>query len=385
MKYVKQCSFISIAAAVLLSGCNKAEIKTDVAVTETGVEIHSDMAAAEMKIETNAETQEENLGVPSFPSSYTGGNEKVRFDCTLEIPEGFDPSSFYLPDVTGLQLVDQDAAFQVGVGEQEIKEQTVEPKSADYIADTYYYYLTDGTMVCVDTGFYSGNDAASCYIRTEPANERGASKETFSFGTAEDFIEQIKNKLSAMSYPVEELQFSWFSLNKSEYQKLEQSYLADGSIEPDRAKGDWTEEDNVYEIYAWQMYGGLPVFEQMMTTRVGRAFESYKKAPLQAICSEKGILFLNANAPYRFEPTQEKAAFLEFPEIVSVIEEKYDRTLDDNVYTIYRAKLALRIYLEENQTYAAEPIWYFEVEDDNGGVSLILINALTGKEIYLDP
>lgn len=372
MGRIHKLSAIAVVVTVLLAGCNK-----------TGVEI--DNIVAETKKETNTEINEGNSDTPFFPLSYAGGTEKVKFDCILEIPERFDPFNFYLPKVNGLQCVDQDAAFKVGVGEQEIKDQIMYPKDADHIADEYLYFLSDDTMIDVDTGFSIWSDIASCYSRTAPLNERGVSKEKFPFGAAEDYIDQIKDKLSSISYPVNEFQFYWFSVNKNEYQELEQKYLEDGSIEPDKVKGEWTDEDNIYEIYAWQMYGELPVFPQFMTKRIGRAFENYQKAPLSAMCSEKGILCLNATAPYKFETTEDKASFLAFPEIVSTVEQKYDNLLDETVYTVYRAKLVVRVYYDENQQYAAEPIWYFEVMDGDENATVVLVNALSGKEIYLDP
>lgn len=37
----------------------------------------------------------------------------------------------------------------------------------------------------------------------------------------------------------------------------------------------------------------------------------------------------------------------------------------------------------EDQQYMAEPIWYLEVNDNNSQKYVMLVNAETGKEIYL--
>lgn len=39
--------------------------------------------------------------------------------------------------------------------------------------------------------------------------------------------------------------------------------------------------------------------------------------------------------------------------------------------------------LDEDQQYMAEPIWYLEVNDNNSQKYVMLVNAETGKEIYL--
>lgn len=363
MAVMRLCKFGGIIAltVIILSGCNNRKIYDE---AETVVQ----------------ETEKEDF----FPSSYTGGTEKVKFDCELEIPDDFDSFHFYLPSVKGLQCIDQNEAYKIGVGEHEIKDQIVYPKDSDSITDQYYYFLDDDTVVGIDSGFYLWNDAASCYVRTEPLNASDASKEQFDFASADEYIEQIKNKLECMSYPVDELEFSWFSVNENEYRELEEKYIANGYIEPDKKKNEWTEEDNVYEIYAWQKYGGLQVFQQYMTVHMKSAFESYQKAPVSAYCSEKGILSLTAVAPYAFEATGEKAVFLKFPEIAELAAKKYDNLLDETTYTVERAKLAVRVYYDEKQEYAAEPIWYFEVKDGYGNETVLIMNAVTGKEIYLD-
>lgn len=39
--------------------------------------------------------------------------------------------------------------------------------------------------------------------------------------------------------------------------------------------------------------------------------------------------------------------------------------------------------MDEKQKYKADPIWYFEVVENNISKSVTLINAETGKEIFL--
>ena len=41
-----------------------------------------------------------------------------------------------------------------------------------------------------------------------------------------------------------------------------------------------------------------------------------------------------------------------------------------------------RVYIDENQKYAEEPVWYFEV-NDGSRKTVMLVNAETGKEINL--
>ena len=61
--------------------------------------------------------------------------------------------------------------------------------------------------------------------------------------------------------------------------------------------GGWTEDNDAYEIYAWQIYENIPIFPQIMTTNMTRAVESYQRAPISAVYNKKGLLTLMAEAP----------------------------------------------------------------------------------------
>ena len=63
--------------------------------------------------------------------------------------------------------------------------------------------------------------------------------------------------------------------------------------------------------------------------------------------------------------------------------EKFENILNDAEYEVTRAKFYERVYLDEGQKYKADPIWYFEVVENNISKSVTLINAETGKEIFL--
>ena len=50
---------------------------------------------------------------------------------------------------------------------------------------------------------------------------------------------------------------------------------------------------------------------------------------------------------------------------------------------VERAKFYEYVYRNEAQKYTAEPVWYLELTDDNSERHVMLVNAETGKEIYL--
>ena len=160
--------------------------------------------------------------------------------------------------------------------------------------------------------------------------------------------------------------------------------MEDGVIGNENLKADgWTEDNNAYEIYGWQTYEGLPVFPQIMTSLMSRAIENYQKATVTALYNKNGMLTLMANETYFFEHSEDVTAFKPFPEIADALIAKYDYLLNELTYTVTRAKLAVRVYFDESQVYQAEPVWYFEVYDNNSNLEIVLFNAVTGEEIYL--
>ena len=113
------------------------------------------------------------------------------------------------------------------------------------------------------------------------------------------------------------------------------------------------------------------------------ADDSPDNAPVQAIYSARGLEELSINYIYDFKNEQNTVALKPFEEIASVVEAKYENLLNDSKYEITRAKLYERVYTGENQKYAEEPIWYFEVVENGNNKTVTLVNAETGKEINL--
>lgn len=154
-------------------------------------------------------------------------------------------------------------------------------------------------------------------------------------------------------------------------------------MEEEKRKGSWSQEDDAYFIYAWQEYEGIPVFVEYMSIARDFAFDTPDNAPILAIYSARGLESLNIGCIYAFENGGTQIRLQPFEEIAAVVEEKFENILNDARYEVTRAKLFERVYLNEEQKYEAEPVWYFEVVENDISKSVTLINAETGKEIYL--
>lgn len=319
-----------------------------------------------------------------FPEKYFEQKEKVKFECNLEVPEEFDVSDFYMPVIKGETIVDSGKVFEKYVEGKTISEEYHYSVSDAPPWGQDVYVLEDGTLAGSDGGMIYVSPQTGIYIDFARANEFGAKKDIFDFGTGEQCVDQVKSELEEIGFPVSEYKFDWFSTSGEEHAVIEQNKLEEELTDYAHTNQDgWTDENNSYEIYGWQIYEGLPVFPQMMSSAMMRAFENYQKAPVSATYTKQGIIIMSVKPSYIFEASDEKMEFLTFPEIADAVDQRYCDLLDDGTYTVTRAKLAVRTYYGKNDELAAEPVWYFEV-DHNSSVEVLLFNAVTGREIYMN-
>ena len=151
----------------------------------------------------------------------------------------------------------------------------------------------------------------------------------------------------------------------------------------EKRKESWSQEDDAYFIYGYQKYEDIPIFHEMMSIARVMAYDTPDNAPIQAIYSTRGIEKLDISGVYEFEKGKQQVTLKPFEDIAAVVEEKFENILNDADYEVTRAKFYERVYLDEKQKYKADPIWYFEVVENNISKSVTLINAETGKEIFL--
>lgn len=371
-KGLKQ-TMIMLGMCICLSGCGKEAKETKPQIepnTEDTVKVTDD----------TVQSEDGNF----FPESYSEQTEKIKIECLLNVPEKFDVSNFHAPVIKGFSYIDSETAYAKYVEGKVISEEHHdEPIYENVKNDTYV--LEDGTLVGLTGDFIYYKPEAATYRQVVRASERSAPKDNFEFATGDECTEQVREKLKEIGFPVEEYQFDWFSTSGEDYAILEQRALDDGMLDSQSVKSDgWTEADSTYEIYGWQLYEGLQVLPQVMTSAMTRAVESYQKAPVSALYTKQGMLSLSTSTPtVIFEQSDEVLEFLPFSEIADGVIQKYNDLLDDIFYTANYAKLVLRTYYDEKQQLTAEPIWYFEVTDGNS-LEIVLVNAVTGEEIFLN-
>lgn len=330
-----------------------------------------------VSMQSNAKLETEK----SFPKTYKEDSKsgKVKFNCTLEVPENLNGRTIQKTSVEGVHSYDNAKAYDLFAAGKEVSE-----KYTDDNTDYGYYLFSDGTDLSLDNTFLwtSATSSLYAYLGIGQANHI----DLFSDGEVsldKDLcIAEIKKNIEELGYDTEALSFQAIPFSVDALKNLREQELSNGLLEEGKTN-EPTSDDEAYFIYAYQENTGIPVFHELMSIAKQMADDSPDNAPVQAIYSARGLEELRIDYIYDFKNEQDTVILKPFDEIASIVEEKYESILNDAKYDITRAKLYERVYTGKDQEYEEEPIWYFEVIENDNNETVMLVNAETGKEINL--
>lgn len=366
MKKIRGFGLILCACSVL-AGCNKSAVDVK---EKAGEEIVS-MEEAEY----------------SFPEKYekTSDSGKVKFNCELEVPENIKGQAISTFDVKGLYRCDREKAWTIFGEGKEIIEKPETSVDEGRAPEDYYLFANDESLD-INEGIAYGSSNSKYYLNigvTNPDNQAVFEETEVSFKSGEECITELKKIIDELGYNQEDFIFACYPLSFQTMKNMEEQYLQEDYLTEEKRKESWSQEDDAYFIYAYQKYEDIPVFHEMMSIARSMAYDTPDNAPVQAIYSTRGIENLNISGVYEFEKGEQQISLKPFEDIAAMVEEKFENILNDADYEVTRAKFYERVYLDEKQKYKADPIWYFEVVENNISKSVTLINAETGKEIFL--
>lgn len=330
-------------------------------------------------VETEAAVQAETV---VFPESYTYQSDKVKFECSLELPEEIKGQPVQEVTVKGKIYTNREKTYAAFVEGKEIKEEHTIPEM-DTLPEDDIYTLTDAYVSIGPECIYASNNF-SYYSQLGLWDDmQSYADDKVSFGAPEACVTDLEKLLSDFGYPAEDFSFSFKPASAQTMKRVEQDLVEQEYIQGNKQKAEWTEEDDVYIIYSYQHCEGIPVFHEYMNLGQQLAYDTPSGAPVHAIYSSRGLENLYVSVVYEFEKTGKTLELKSFDEIAKVLQVKFESLLNERTYLVNRAKLYMRVYFDENQNYVAEPVWYFEIIDDEAANSVVLVNAVTGKEIYL--
>ena len=310
---------------------------------------------------------------------------KVRFQCELEVPENWNGEEIPQFILESVHFVDSEKAYANFIEGKEILEKHNTPASNLYPEENYYV-LADGTNVGIGIEFGISTKNSTYYAQIGVTNAENMEKftsATESVVNEQDAVQKVKETLENAGYTVENLVFQTSSLSADILREIEDQYVAEGLLEESKRKPEWTSGDDVCIVYARQTVSGIPVYPELSVMAQALAYDTPESSPVVAVCSTRGIESLRVYGLYNFQENGENVSLKGFDEIAATVETKYENLLDEATYTVTRAKFYERAYINEDQQYTAEPIWYLEINDNNSQKYVMLVNAETGKEIYL--
>ena len=324
---------------------------------------------------------------PESPANYQRESEsgKVKFDCKVETPDSFTGDNVHKYLVSGECTGDDKSILSRYVEGKEISEQ-FEEEAHNGIPKATHYNMADGAVINIGGGgfnFGSGNFAYYSGGRALDSDyQEEYSKGQVSFASEEEAIKAVEQELAETGFSEFEFQFVVYPANHEIMKKIE-AEIYTSEEDQSQKKEAWTQEDDAYVVYGFQAQDNIPIFHRWMTVFRSMAYDNVDNASVQAVYSSRGIEFLMAWPIYYLEDTGEALTLKEFEEIAGTVEAKFENILNESTYEVTRAKLFQMVRLNENQEYAAEPIWYFEVVEDGISKSVTLVDAVTGKEIVL--
>lgn len=330
--------------------------------------------------EENVVKQEEE-----FPEKYCKKYDKVEFQCKVEMPKEWKSQKFHKAIVKGRQYVKQDQAIREYTKGKEIKETYTNSISGKDLKEKGFEFQ-DGSSFVVDVGVSYSSKYSSYYFNVGAADadhQMDFSKGKVDFSSSNECVKEIKTRMNQLGYHSDEFDFFSYPLNHQMMDEKEKSYIRQKLIDEKDRKGQWTKKDDAYMIYAYQKWEGLPVFHEYMSIAKQMAYDSPDAAPVQAIISARGLEDFRVNPVYSFIRSKEMVHLKAFEEIIEVVREKINNILNDDRYIVKRAKLYEMICMDQKQNYMVKPVWYFETLKNNTEKEIILVDAETGKEIFL--
>lgn len=384
---MKKLGWLCVTMSILtmcLGGCGR-EPGEAMTAAEAGAEATEETISGEAEASPGEDAA---AGETVFPENYQreSGSGKVRFDCSVEVPEDIGNKNLPRISVEGLYHCDQEKAWSMFGEGQEIAEKH-ETQGEDGKAASAYYTFADGGTLSITEGvtYGAGGNRIYSYIPPlSPENMSVLEGGSVSFANAEECIKQVKNAMEELGYQAGDFSFQAFPVDADRMKALEEEYISQELLEEENRKGEWSEADDAWVLYAYQEHNGIPVFHEMMGIARQFADDSPENAAVSAICSARGFESLNISSfIYVFKDEESAVSFKPFEEIAGVVEQRYENLLDESEYEVTKAKLFERVYVDEQQKYASEPVWHFTVVQDGARETVVLVNAETGKEVFL--
>lgn len=200
------------------------------------------------------------------------------------------------------------------------------------------------------------------------------------FLEGEACIDRIGQILEQLGFSEEEFTFYYYSISSENLKQREEKYIEEKLLEKEDKKSIWTTEDDAYIIYGYQKIEGFPVLHQHMSAENSIIPDMPVYAPIQAIYSTRGIEYLRIADVYEADYLEQSENVISLETAMEIVRKKFSDMLNDSVYEIENARLCEKVFFNQKQKLEMQPVWCFEVVENDKNRTVTVIHALTGEE-----
>lgn len=188
-------------------------------------------------------------------------------------------------------------------------------------------------------------------------------KKEFSFGTAEEALEEIMSFLEKAGIQLgENYKADIFYLDYETLREQERHYDAYGNVVEAEQPYEWSQADNAYLFYIHQTYCELEDYHHNRTAGGGKA-EDFN-SQITVVYNAQGIVEIHVGhlSTYAMGFTQEE--LLDFETIADKVSQYFDYMLGNSTYEIDSAQLVCKFEEpDSSEIQKIIPIWSFHVTE----------------------
>ncbi len=316
----------------------------------------------------------ETANVTTFPATYQKSGEHVNINIDSINPE----KAYFIEGSARPMNLNYEAIGKTLIPENEIGQVDIEAKqilSNNMVDDTFHEKMFIWGKDNFSYYTYHSNELFSSVNDEKKAADYNlplyTQEKVFSFGSAENALEDIKAQLNEFGIQMDETYLVHTYYLDHEILKQQESHFdMEGNREESEYKTDWSEEDDAYMFYISQTYCELPDYHTSDVMSV-RAEDS--SAQITVMYGKEGILYMKVQDIGIYEMGTKEIELLPFETIAETVLNYFDSILDKVTYEVTDARLICD-YASSHKSEDEKilcPVWAFHIIETRDGDSLV--------------
>ena len=325
-----------------------------------------------------------NASAEVFPDFYEGENGRVSYHCRLQIPENLTGAELSQAKVEKVCSSNYEKALALLAKGRTVESEDIYPAEGIF-SEMRYYTFSDGAILLTgDTTNFATANNDHYYQVFSKLDQSGPeiAQDTISWGTPREAEQEVRDLMEQLGYTVN-VGLSVFALPYETAKEWEEHTNHDGEYVEEAYKPDWSEADDAYMVYGYQIYEGLPVYHEQMLLGGPMKYLNASNAAVQAVRTKGEMERFTANFLYQIEKGEGQIPLCSFDSVADTVSEKLNSYFDEAQYEVTDAVLVWIVRHNQEQGYDIFPGWYVEAKSQNG-TEAVLVDASTAGEVFVN-